>query len=397
MATSIFFTESKDFKLIKDRILNHEDNYLVYVYADTTNIRIPKELIMQLPKYGNNLIWVDTAEMDSSDISHHIVLTIGQLVNPEEEIDFFIVSKSSKLDKTIIFLRNQGIPAEMIAPAEDKPKVEKAKGTGHRGRPKKEQIVEEPVVKTGKRGRPKKEKPAVEAVEVVEDVEVVEALDVLEVVETPVQTSKRGRRKKVQAEIIPVAEVIEVPKKKRGRPSLTKVAETVAEAVVEEPAEEKAVEEAVAETETEVIVAEPKKRGRKKIVKPVVEEKPKRGRKAAIKIDEAETTPAVKKEKKVKEVKEVKQRKQRVDKEITDEMVQEKLNLYATTDTNVSTVMTWLFSQKKVARSKFEAKLIDMIKFITLEDDTVAERILVQLQEMQVLELGADGRVFYKD
>jgi len=359
MATSIFFTESKDFKLIKDRILNHEDNYLVYVYADTTNIRIPRELIMQLPKYGNNLIWVDTAEMDSSDLSHHIVLTIGQLVNPEEEIDFYIVSKSSKLEKTIIFLRNQGIPAEMITPAEDKPKAKKTKGTGRRGRPKKVQTEGEPAAKTGRRGRPKKEKPEAEAVE------------------GPVKTGKRGRPKKVQAVATPAAAGTEAPKKKRGRPSLAKVA----------------VEEA--------LPAEPKKRGRKKLEKPMVEEKPKRSRKAAVKIEEAVAKPAEKKVKKVKKekkVKEGKERKQRVDKEITEEMVQEKLGLYPTSDTNISLVMSKLFGLKKVARPKFEAKLIDFIKRETLEDDTVAEGIVTQLQEMQVLDsTGAGGRVFYKD
>jgi len=337
MATSIFFTESRDFKLIKDRILNHEDNYLVYVYADTTNVRIPRELITQLPKYGNNLIWVDTAEMDSSDLSHHIVLTIGQLVNPEEEIDFYIVSKSSKLEKTIIFLKNQGIPAEMIAPAQDKPKLGKTKVTGRRGRPKKVETEKAPAAKTGKRGRPKK----------------------------------------VQAEATAAVEVVETPKKKRGRPSLAKIAVT------------------------EVLPSEPKKRGRKKLEKPVVEEKPKRGRKAAVKLENIDSKTAVKKEKKekkVKAVKEIKPRKQRVDKEITEEMVQDKLRLYATSDTDVSMVMNRLFNLKKVARPKFEAKLIDMIKFITLEDDTIAERILTQLQEMKILVLtGPGGRVFYKD
>lgn len=356
MATSIFFTESKDFKLIKDRVLNHEDNYLVYVYADTTNIRIPRELIMQLPKYGNNLIWVDTAEMDSADLSHHIVLTIGQLVNPEEEIDFYIVSKSSKLEKTIIFLRNQGIPAEMIAPEELKPKSEKIKGIGRRGRPKKVQAEAKPIVKTGKRGRPKKEQP--EAV----------------VVEATEKTGKRGRPKKVNNEATPTTEIVEVPKKKRGRPSVAKVAVT------------------------EAVPMEPKKRGRKKLEKPVAEEKPKRSRKTALKTEEAVAKTPVKKVKKEKKVKETKPRKQRVDKEITEEMVQEKLLQYATTDSNVSMVMSRLFGLKKVARPKFEAKLIDLVKDITLEDDTVAERIVTQLQEMQVLESnGPGGRVFYKD
>jgi len=356
MATSIFFTESKDFKLIKDRILNQEDDYLVYVYADTTNIRIPKELIMQLPRYGNNLIWVDTAEMDSSDLSHHIVLTIGQLINPEEEIDFYIVSKSSKLEKTIIFLRNQNIPAEMIAPEPDKLKGTKTKGTGRRGRPRKTSAEGIITVKTGKRGRPKKEKPIIEGSD------------------AKVKSGKRGRPKKVQTEVIPGAELIEVPKKKRGRPSLPK-------------------------TEgAEAIISEPKKRGRKKAEKPAVEEKAKRGRKPSVKLESAVSKKAAKKEKKEKKVREAKPRKPRVDKEITEEIVREKLERYATTDTNVSMVMSRLFSLKKVARPKFEAKLVELIKSITLEDDTVAERLVAELQEMQVLEsAGPGGRVFYKD
>jgi hypothetical protein len=359
MATSIFFTESKDFKLIKDRILNLEDNYLVYVYADTTNIRIPRELIMQLPRYGNNLIWVDTAEMDSSELSHHIVLTIGQLVNPEEEIDFYIVSKSSKLEKTIIFLRNQGIAAEMIGPELEKSKPAKTKGTGRRGRPRKIQTEEKPVTKSGKRGRPRKEKPAGEVAEI------------------PVKTGKRGRPKKVQAEVMPAAEVAAKPKKKRGRPSLAKV-----------PAEVAAP-------------AEPKKRGRKKIEKPVTDEKPKRGRKAAVKPEAAAAVvpveAKVKKGRKVKASKEVKSRKPRIDKEITEEMVAGKLNLYETSDTNLSMVMSRLFGLKKVSRPKFTVKLIDMVKDITLEDDTIAEGIVSQLQALQILETGEDGRVHYKD
>lgn len=332
MATSIFFTESKDFKLIKDRILNQEDDYLVYVYADTTNVRIPKDLIMQLPKYGNNLIWIDTAEMDAADLSHHIVLTIGTLVHPEEEIDFYIVSKSSKLEKTTIFLRNQGIPVEMIAPETDKPKAVKTKGTGRRGRPKKAAAEGTPSAKTGKRGRPKKEKP------------------VAENVDTAVKSGKRGRPKKAQAE--PVAEAVEAPKKKRGRPG--KVQEVAA-----------------------VVAPEQKKAPKKKAEKPAKKEK---------------------KAKKVKVVKESKPRKERVDKEITPEMIQEKLNLFTTSDTNLSTVLSKLFSLKKVARPKFENKLIDFIKRETLEDDTIAEGIFTQLQEMQILEAGGPtGRVLYKD
>lgn len=337
MATSIFFTESKDFKLIKDRILTQEDNYLVYVYADTTNIRIPRELIMQLPRYGNNLIWVDTAEMDSSDLSHHIVLTIGQLMHPEEEIEFFIVSRSSKLEKTIIFLRNEGIPAEIIAPSADKQKAAKSKGTGRRGRPRKVQTDEKAVVKTGKRGRPRKEKPAEENAEAV------------------VKTGKRGRPKKVQAETAVKEAVIDAPKKRRGRPSLAK------------------------NEGAEAVPAEPKKRGRKPSVKPVKEKKAKK----------------VKAEKKAKVSK---PRKQRVDQVITEEMIQEKLGIFNSEDANLSLVLTRLFSLKKVARPKFEPKLIDLIKDITLEDDTIAEQILAQLQGMQIVESKEPGgRVYYKD
>jgi len=358
MATSIFFTESKDFKLIKDQILSLEDDYLVYVYADTTNVRIPKELIMQLPKYGNNLIWVDSADMEVLDLSQHIVLTVGQLMNHEEDIVFYIVSKTSKLEKTVAFLKKQNIPVEWVAPELDKSKPIK-KGTGRRGRPKKVVTGEEPV-KTGKRGRPRKEKPAAEGDE------------------APVKKGKRGRPKKEQ----PIEETTGSPEKKgrRGRPRK----EVVPSA---EPAE-----------------ASQKRRGRPRKGEPAVvstNEPKKRGRKRVVKTD-AEGNPikatGTRKMKKNNVYTEPKIRKPRVDKEITEEMIQEKLALYATSDANLSTVMTKLFSLKKVARPKFTAKLIDFIKIETLEDDTVAESIVGQLQDLQVLEsTGANGRVYYKD
>lgn len=358
MATSIFFTESKDFKLIKDQILSLEDDYLVYVYADTTNVRIPKELIMRLPKYGNNLIWVDTAEMEVLDLSQHIVLTVGQLMNHEEEIIFYIVSKSSKLEKTVAFLKKQNIPVELIAPEFDKSKAS-AEGIKHRGRPKKIVSGEAPV-KTGKRGRPKKQQPVTESTDVPVKTgkrgRPKKQQSVAENTDVPVKTGKRGRPKKV---VVPSAENIEVPQKKRGRP--------------------RKAEQAVEAT------AEPKKRGRKRIVRPESEGKEKK-------------SVNTRKNKKGGEIKEPKIRKPRVDKEITEEMIQEKLALYTTTDSNLSTVMTKLFSLKKVARPKFTAKLIDLIKLETLEDDTVAESIVNQLQEMQVLEsTGPSGRVYYKD
>jgi ribosomal protein L30E len=393
MATSIFFTESKDFKLIKDRILNHEDNYLVYVYADTSNIRIPRELIMELPKYGNNLIWVDTYGMDSADLSHHIVLTIGQLINPEEAIDFFIVSKTSKLEKTILFLRNQGIPAEMISPEKGDVKPEKAKGTGRRGRPKKVKAEEAGPVK-GKRGRPKKVK-AEEATPVIKGkrgrpkkVKTEETVQVIKgkrgrpkkvktepetapSMEAIVKTGKRGRPRKGQLELPSINETVEIPKKKRGRPRLFK------------------------EDVADLVLTEPKKRGRKKKEQPLTEEKPKRGLKPSTKKEAKQKKQSLKK---VKLVSETKPRKQRVDREINAETVKEKLQQYATTDANLGMVMTELFWMKKVARPKFEGKLIEKIKSITLEDDTTAERIIEQLQEMRILQsTGKGGRVFYKD
>ena len=213
-----------------------------------------------------------------------------------------------------------------------------------------------------------------------------EVVQEVEVVETALaEPKKRGRKKKVQAEAL-VAEVVITEKKKRGRPGKAKV-----------------VEESVPEVIAEVIPPEPKKRGRKKVEKPVVEEKPKRGRKPAVKQVSSETETVIVtgkkavKSKNVKEEKEVKQRKQRVDKEITAEMVQEKLSLYDSSDTNLSMVMGSLFSVKKVARPKFETKLVERIKLITLEDDTVAEQIVNQLKEMSVLDTDQDGRVFYRD
>jgi hypothetical protein len=379
MATSIFFTESKDFKLIKDRILNHEDDYLVYVYADTSNVRIPKELIMELPRYGNNLIWVDTADMDSSDLSHHIVLTIGQLINPEEEIEFYIVSKSSKLDKTIIFLRNQGIPAEMIAPSQGLIKPEKNAGTGRRGRPKKVKTDEIKPVKAGKRGRPKKEKA------------------VLEVVEAPVKTGKRGRPKKEK----PVPEVVENQAKtaKRGRPKKIKTEVPVSEPVIAAPKKKRGRPAAVKAVVTEAVPAEPKKRGRKKIEKPVaegIEAKEVKPKKSSKKASKKEKPVRKKASAKVKKAKAEKPANTRINKEITVEMVQEKLDKFSTGDSNISIVLSKLFGMKKVARPKFEAKLVKLIKEDTLEDDTVAERILNQLKDLQVLET-VNGRIVYKD
>ncbi|MEA1876436.1 MAG: hypothetical protein U9N86_06195 [Bacteroidota bacterium] len=165
MTTSIYFTESKDFKLIKERILNQENDYLVYVYADTTNIKIPKDLIRELPIYGNNLIWVNTAEFDNSQLVNHVVLTIGQYLIADDSIEFFIACKTAKYEKAIGLLKSEGIQAELILPTGA---ITEKKKPGRRGRPKGSknavsklaattQTAEDKPVKK-KRGRPKKEK-----------------------------------------------------------------------------------------------------------------------------------------------------------------------------------------------------------------------------------------------
>ncbi len=340
MATSIFFSESRDFKLIKDRILTHEDYYLAYIYADTTNIKIPKELIKELPIYGNNLIWVDTAYMDTQDISHHIVLSIGQLVDPEEEINFYIVSRSAKLEKTITFLRNQGIPAELISGSPEKPSPTKSKSTGKRGRPKKTEEKALPVKESGKkRGRPKKEAGAVSEIIVAEP-------------------KKRGRKPKEVT-------VVESAPKRRGRPK----------------------KEAAAITDA--IPAAPKKKGRPAKEKPVVEKKPKKKPAKKAKVSKV---------KKAKAEKVPKPSKPRVEKPITVEEVNAKLARFQIEDSNNATVFKDLFGMQKVKRPKLIPKLIEMISKITVEDDTVAEKLVNQMVSQGIIEVAADsGKILYKD
>jgi hypothetical protein len=409
MATSIFFTESKDFKLIKARILSQEDDYLVYVYADTSNIRIPRELIMELPKYGNNLIWVDTADMDSADISHHMVLTIGQLMNPEEEIDFYIVSKSSKLEKTIIFLRNQGIPAEMISPAPGIVKAEKTKVSGRRGRPKKAKVTVEAVEKTGKRGRPKKEKPVEAVVEaVVKTGKRGRPKKEKPVVEAVAKTGKRGRPKKVQPELVAAEPdaVVETPRKKRGRPAAVKEVPAAAKIVKAKKTPRKKADKAVAPVKT-----------RKRAGKTEAAEEPQIEASAEV-MDTAvipAEAPVIKKEKKKavkakkaakskdktakpkKAAKPAKAEKAAAAPSLTQEEAYEKAVSMGATEANVATVLTSLFQQKKTARPKTTAKLVDAIKRETQDDDTVAERIIEQLVEMQIITTGNGGRITYKD
>lgn len=341
MATSIFFTESKDFKLIKERILSQEDYYLVYVYADTTNIKIPKELIKELPIYGNNLIWIDTANMDTSEISHHIVLTIGQLIDPEEEVNFYIVSKSVKFEKTIIFLRNQGIPAELIMGSVEQEPVKKGKATGRRGRPKKSKKAEKPAGPAKKRGRPKKEA-------VVEEAVVVAA-----------EPKKRGRKKK-EVTGVEVPEVPSTPKK-RGRPK--KVESAAAEIVPEKPVKVKVKKEKKA----------PKKTTAKKAKK-------------------------TKKVKKAAAVKGPKPSNPRKEKPITDEDVKAKLAAFEVDDEQVQQAESLLFNISKVKRPKLLGKLVALITTKAIVDDTEAERIINRLSELGVIEVTpGTGKIKYKD
>jgi hypothetical protein len=358
MATSIFFTESRDFKLIKDRILTHEDYYLVYIYADTSNIKIPKELIKELPIYGNNLIWVDTAFMDAADISHHIVFTIGQLVDPEDEINFYLVSRSAKLEKTIVFLRNQGIPAELISELVEKSKPAKSKGTGKRGRPKKAAAEKAAVpAEARKRGRPAK--PASEKVEAV-----------------PVEPKKRGRKKTTKP-VEPKAA------KKRGRPK----------------------KEAAAITEA--VPAAPKKRGRPAKEKPTKQESVKQPKEKKVK-EKKETKKAAKKPAKKAKAKKVKAKKTVVKgpkpskprkvKPITESDINAKLEKFQVTDSIASKALSELFGIRKTERPKQLKTLVEKIARTTLEDETVVERLIDQMVTMGVIEVdSANGKVQYKD
>ncbi len=183
MATSIFFTESKDFKLIRERILSQEESYLVYVYADTSNIKIPKELIRELPIYGNNLIWVNTVEMDTNQIINHIVLTIGQFLNAEEELNFFVATKTPKYNKTLDFLASQNIPVEIIQP-EAGVVVKKKRGPG---RLKKSADTVAPPKKSVRKTRSKKESP----------------IDSSEPMAEPLAKKKMGRPRKKDKKVKP--------------------------------------------------------------------------------------------------------------------------------------------------------------------------------------------------
>ena len=205
MAATIYFSETRDFKIIRDQIIEETNEYLVYVYADTKNIKIPKDLIKDLPIFGNNIVWVNSSDMDSSQIINHVALTIGQFLNTEDPISFVIASRTSRYDKAISLFRSQNVSVEQIGVSVAEPAEKKS---GKRGRPKGSKIITAKSVSVEvdasaeapkkKRGRPRKikvEEPATD----------------------PKPKKKRGRPAKVKT----TADVTVAPKK-RGRPAKVK-------------------------------------------------------------------------------------------------------------------------------------------------------------------------------
>lgn len=160
MAVSIYFTETRDFRLIKDLISTGSEEFLVYVYTDIKNSKLPRELIKDLPVFGNNLIWVDSGDMDSGQLVNHVMLTIGQFLNAEDPINFVIASRTSKFDKAIQLLQDQNIA------------VEKAGGMAEPAKPAKRKKMGRPKgsgTKTATRTTRKKKAEAAEAAGVPED------------------------------------------------------------------------------------------------------------------------------------------------------------------------------------------------------------------------------------
>ncbi len=175
MSTTIYFAETKDFKLLKSRLTDTEGEFRVYLYADTSNVKIPKDIIKSLPKIGNYLVWEDIAGFDSSQLVNHIVFMIGQYMMLEEQFEFFIATKTQRYAKTVELLQREGVLIDVIAPEEPtsqpakkrrgrppKAKIaqeETAQPKRGRGRPRKNPVIEPAVIETPKkkRGRPKKQ------------------------------------------------------------------------------------------------------------------------------------------------------------------------------------------------------------------------------------------------
>ncbi len=156
MATTIFFTETKNFKLIKSRISNIEDDFLVYLYADTSNLKIPKDIIKELPIVGNELVWIDTAGFDPSQLSNHIVFMIGQFMQLDEPVEFYIATKTARYAKVVELLQSQGVLIDLILP--DEPS--QVKKTSRRGRPRKTESQSTEQKPKRWPGRPRKDSTA---------------------------------------------------------------------------------------------------------------------------------------------------------------------------------------------------------------------------------------------
>lgn len=206
MAATIYFSETRDFKIIRNLIIEEKNEYLVYIYADTKNTKIPRDLIKDLPVFGNNIIWINSSDMDSSQIINHVALTIGQYFDVEDPISFVITSHTSRYDKAISLFKSQNVSVELIGVSVEKPAKKKS---GKRGRPKgsknkttisafTQELATESMPKK-KAGRPKgsknKTKKSASPQEIV--------IDLAEKEEKPVKKARKQREdKQVSGEMI---------------------------------------------------------------------------------------------------------------------------------------------------------------------------------------------------
>ncbi|MCD6346772.1 MAG: hypothetical protein J7L96_05055, partial [Bacteroidales bacterium] len=247
----------------------------------------------------NNLIWINTAGFDSSQIINHTILTIGRYLDSEELIEFFIATKTQKYSKAIELLNSQGVLVETIMPDGA---AEPSTGTTKK-----------------RRGRPKKVKSEAMEGKVSKD-------------EAPGENAP----------------------KRRGRPPKVKTPEEEAE------------------------TKKPKKLGRPK-------KAAKRGRpKKAVKRGRP---------RKVEKVKRI-----RVDKPISEEDINNKLKTFPTIDGDVEQIQKKLFGLIKVARPKFDHKLIEMIKLDLAIGDGEAKSLVEKLKSTGMMDNSGKGnRLKYKD
>lgn len=323
---------------MKDHLNLESDDYLIYVYADTKNVKLSRDLVKDLPVYGNNIIWVDSSNMDPGQIVNHVVLTVGQDMNTEEPINFYIASKTTKYEKAVQMMNTEGVPVEQIGAV-----IEKAarKAKGRPGRPKrvKTQDVAAEDKPRRKPGRPPKAK--------VEEEGIVEE-----------KTAKKpGRPPKAKMQIVGTEE--EMPRKKPGRPKRIKTDE---ELFAEAKPKKKPGRKPKAEKEA---TAKPAKRGRK----------PK---------SETASKPAKKRI--------------RIDKPVTEDMVRVRMMRFPTTDPDVEQMQKEVFFLRKVQRPKFDNKLSEMIQNKLGVGEAEADSIVRKMKETGMMtNEGLGGRLIYQD